>query len=115
MLRAIINDATDQSTKIDLLNANRTQEDILLHSELKSLALQICSDRFRSYYVLSDAPEGWKEGRGRITQDILKRFLPEPSEDNLILVCGPEPMIEETVKPGLIALGWDIEKSLVAF
>lgn len=46
---------------------------------------------------------------------MLKRYMPEPGEDDLILVCGPEPMIEETVKPGLTALAWNIEKSLVVF
>lgn len=46
---------------------------------------------------------------------MLETHLPPPGEDSLILVCGPQPMIDAVVKPELTALGWDVEKSLVVF
>lgn len=46
---------------------------------------------------------------------MMKMHLPPVGEDSLILVCGPDAMIEGIVKPGLTALGWDVEKCLVVF
>ena len=45
--------------------------------------------------MVDKAPEGkWEGGVGYITEDIAKQQLPEPSDDNLILVCGPPPMMK---------------------
>ena len=48
-------------------------------------------------------------------QAMFESHLPPPSEDSLILYCGSDPMLDLTVKPGLKALGWDLEKQLVVF
>ena len=40
--------------------------------------------------MLDKPPEGWTQGKGFITKDLLKTVLPEPKEANLkIFVCGP--------------------------
>jgi len=46
---------------------------------------------------------------------MFKQFLPPPTEDSLVLYCGSDPMLDLTVKPGLKALGWDIDSQLVVF
>lgn len=46
---------------------------------------------------------------------MLEIHLPPPGPDSLILFCGPDAMVDAVVKPGLTALGWDVEKSLVIF
>ena len=47
------------------------------------------------YYMVDKAPKGnWEGGVGYITEEIARKQLPEPNDDNLILVCGPPPMMK---------------------
>ena len=32
--------------------------------------------------------------QGYLTADIVKKFMPEPSDDNLVMVCGPPPFMK---------------------
>ncbi|PWI69175.1 hypothetical protein PCL_01560 [Purpureocillium lilacinum] len=77
-------------TEIDLIFANVTTEDILLKKELDTLA-QDADIRVR--YVLDKPPQGWKGGVGYITVDMITQWLPAPSPDVKILLCGPPPMV----------------------
>lgn len=44
---------------------------------------------------MDKAPPGkWEGGVGYLTEEIAKQQLPEPSDDNLVLVCGPPPMMK---------------------
>ena len=45
---------------------------------------------------MDKAPEGqkWEGGVGYLTPELAKQQLPKPSDDNLILVCGPPPMMK---------------------
>lgn len=115
VLRGIIHDVEDSTTNLWLINANKTEQDILLRAELQALADHVGPSRFQHHYCLSKAPEDWEHSKGRINFDMLRKHLPPAADDSLILICGPEPMIEGVVKPGLTELGWDIEKSLVVF
>ncbi|KAI8673742.1 NADH-cytochrome b5 reductase [Fusarium keratoplasticum] len=77
-------------TKVDLIFANVTGQDILLKDELDSLA-QDAGIRIR--YVLDKPPQGWKGGVGYITADMITKWLPAPAPDVKILLCGPPPMV----------------------
>lgn len=99
-----------------MISANKTEQDILCREELDALYAQHGPHRLKLHYVLSSAPPpGWTGSVGRINNDLLKAEMPCPSEEGIVLVCGPEPMINHAVKPGLQAAGWDIEKYLVVF
>lgn len=115
VLRAAIHDVESADTRLWLLNANRTEADILLREELDRLAHEVGPSRFQVHYCLSKAPEDWQHSRGRLTEDMLRQHLPPPGPDSLVLICGPDPMIEKVAKPGLTNIGWDIEKTLVIF
>ncbi|KAI9034338.1 hypothetical protein DFJ74DRAFT_13195 [Hyaloraphidium curvatum] len=97
ILRRILSDPFDR-TAIRLVYANRTEEDILLRSELDSLS-QRHGDRFSVHYVLDEAPQGWNGGRGYVDARILQGVLPAPKEDVLVFVCGPEPMLSAISGP----------------
>ncbi|KAL8150800.1 hypothetical protein V2J09_020608 [Rumex salicifolius] len=88
--RAILEDPKDK-TKVQLIYANVTHEDILLKEELDSLASEY-PDRFSIYYVLNQPPEIWKGGVGFVSKDMIKEHLPAPADDIQILRCGPPPM-----------------------
>lgn len=91
VVRAIFNNPDDK-TKVTLVFANVTEEDILLKKELAELENKY-PQRFRAFYVLDKAPKGWTGGSGHITKELLKTVLPEPKEENIkIFVCGPPPL-----------------------
>ncbi|RSL74521.1 NADH-cytochrome b5 reductase 1 [Fusarium floridanum] len=90
MKAIVLGRSSGDRTKVDLLFANVTEQDILLKDELDSLA-QDAGIRIR--YVLDKPPQGWKEGVGYITADMITKWLPAPAPDVKILLCGPPPMV----------------------
>ncbi|PBP21667.1 NADH-cytochrome b5 reductase [Diplocarpon rosae] len=89
--RAIFNNPDDK-TKVTLVFANVTEEDILLKKELAQLE-NTYPQRFRAFYVLDKPAKGWSGSTGYITKELLKTVLPEPKEENIkIFVCGPPPL-----------------------
>ncbi|XP_074271195.1 NADH--cytochrome b5 reductase 1 [Silene latifolia] len=88
--RAILENPSDK-TKVHLIYANVTSEDILLKEELESLA-KTYPDRFKVYYVLNQPPEGWTGGVGFVSKEMIKEHCPAPAADIQILRCGPPPM-----------------------
>ncbi len=88
LARAIFKNANDK-TKVTLVFGNISEEDILLKREWEHLE-NTYPQRFRAFYVLDNPPEGWMQGKGYITKELLKTVLPEPKESNIkIFVCGP--------------------------
>lgn len=103
MIRAICADESD-NTKMSLIYANNTEDDILLKDELDGFALQ-CPDKFQVHYVLAKPPPGWKGQSGFVTADMIKEHLPAASDDSKMLLCGPPPMIN-AMKKNLAGLGF---------
>ena len=88
LARAIFNNPSDK-TKVTLVFGNLTEEDILLKPEFERLE-NTYPNRFRAFYLLDKPPEGWTQGSGHITSDLLKTVLPEPKEEEFkVFVCGP--------------------------
>ncbi|GAB2234928.1 hypothetical protein Droror1_Dr00004199 [Drosera rotundifolia] len=104
--RAILENPNDK-TKIHLIYANVTYEDILLKEELDSFAKKN-SDRFNIYYVLNEPPEGWNGGVGYVSKEMILAYCPPPASDIQILRCGPPPM-NKAMAFHLEALGYTPE------
>jgi len=83
----------EDTTNVTFVFANIAEEDILRRKELDELQSQ--HKNFKVYYVLEKAPKGWTGGVGYVNAEIIKKNMPPPSDDNLILVCGPPPMVEK--------------------
>ncbi|KAF7147405.1 hypothetical protein RHSIM_Rhsim03G0046200 [Rhododendron simsii] len=88
--RAILENPKDK-TKVHLIYANVTHEDILLKEELDGLAANY-PDRFKIYYVLNQPPEVWNGGVGFVSKEMIQAHCPAPAADIQILRCGPPPM-----------------------
>ncbi|XP_078445381.1 NADH:cytochrome B5 reductase 1 [Wolffia australiana] len=88
--RAILENPND-ATKVHLIYANVTVDDILLKEELEGLS-ENYPGRFKVYYVLNQAPESWNGGVGFVTKEMIKEHCPPPTDDIKILRCGPPPM-----------------------
>ncbi|XP_066309784.1 NADH--cytochrome b5 reductase 1-like [Miscanthus floridulus] len=88
--RAILENPND-NTKVHLVYANVTYEDILLKDELDNMA-KTYPGRFKIYYVLNKPPENWNGGVGFVSKEMIQSHCPAPAEDIQILRCGPPPM-----------------------
>ncbi len=92
VIKASLTNPAD-TTKISLIYANVTEDDILLKEQLDELSKKH-SERFKVFYVLNTPPVGWKGGIGYVTGDIITANCPAPHSSMKILLCGPPPMIK---------------------
>ncbi|XP_018562593.1 NADH-cytochrome b5 reductase 3 isoform X2 [Anoplophora glabripennis] len=105
LVRHIVKDPTDK-TKMALLFANQTEDDILVRKELEEVAEKY-ADQFKLWYTLDRPGPDWKYSSGFINEEMLKDHLFPPSKDTLILMCGPPPMINYACLPNLEKIGHD--------
>ncbi|KAG8731696.1 hypothetical protein FRC10_001568 [Ceratobasidium sp. 414] len=115
VLRSVLEDPNDNEIILWLLDSNRTEQDILCRDELLTFAER--KGRMKAHFTLSKSPEkGWAFSTGRINDEMMRAHLPPAGQgDTLVLICGPDALIKQTVKPGLERLGWDTAKTLVVF
>ncbi|KAJ4838442.1 NADH-cytochrome b5 reductase [Turnera subulata] len=104
--RAILENPKD-NTKVYLIYANVTFEDILLKEELDTLTSKY-SVQFKVYYVLNQPPEVWDGGVGFVSKEMIQENCPAPASDVQILRCGPPPM-NKAMAAHLEALGYTPE------
>lgn len=62
------------------------------------------------WYTIDKADEGWKYSVGFINEDMIRDNLFAPSDDSLVLMCGPPPMINFACVPNLEKLGHKAER-----
>jgi cytochrome-b5 reductase len=86
---------SDDKTKVSLLYGNLTENDIILREKIEEYA-KSCPN-ITVYHVLNKPPQGWKQGEGFITPDMITKFCPAPGQGK-ILMCGPPPMIGAMMK-----------------
>lgn len=84
----------DDKTQLTLVFANQTPADILMREDLDQLAAS-SKGQLKVFYVVdrNDSNDPNIKHVGYITSDLLKSVLPSPSDDTLVYVCGPPPMI----------------------
>ncbi|OIW18570.1 hypothetical protein TanjilG_13322 [Lupinus angustifolius] len=82
----------DDKTQISLLYANVSPDDILLKQKLDVLAAS--HPNLKVFYTVDNPTKNWRGGAGYISKDVVVKGLPSPSDDTLILVCGPPGMMK---------------------
>lgn len=102
---AILQSPSD-STRIRLLYANQTPEDILAREQLDRFAAEH-PDRFRIWYTVDRVPktESWAYSIGFVTQEMIQERLFPPAQDTVTLMCGPPAMIKFACIPNLLKAG----------
>ncbi|CCE64522.1 hypothetical protein TPHA_0I00150 [Tetrapisispora phaffii CBS 4417] len=90
-------------TKIKVLYANDTENDILLRDELDDIAEKY--PNFEINYVLRYPTEDWDGETGLVTKELMQKYLPKASSDNRLFICGPKAM-NESVLSIAEELGW---------
>jgi cytochrome-b5 reductase len=78
-------------TELSLIFANIGEEDILLKDRLDSMAKKYSN--FKVFYVVEKPGKNWTQGVGYVTEEQIKKYMPAPSDDSLVLVCGPGGMM----------------------
>eukprot|EP00611_Tribonema_gayanum_P025862 TRINITY_DN6004_c0_g2_i3.p2 TRINITY_DN6004_c0_g2~~TRINITY_DN6004_c0_g2_i3.p2 ORF type:complete len:863 (-),score=363.94 TRINITY_DN6004_c0_g2_i3:318-2906(-) len=105
--RAVLSDPADD-TRLWLLAANQTEDDILLRGELDAL-VAAHPGRLRVHYtvdrVVGDAA-AWPYSTGFITKEMIAAHLPPAADDAVAFMCGPPPMLKFACVPNLQALGY---------
>uniref|UniRef100_A0A0K0ECW1 NADH-cytochrome b5 reductase n=2 Tax=Strongyloides stercoralis TaxID=6248 RepID=A0A0K0ECW1_STRER len=110
IIKSVLKNPNDM-TKMYLLYANQSENDILLREEFDSFAKDY-PHKFSVWYTVDKANNEWKYSTGFINEEMIKKYLPPPSKDNGILMCGPPPMIEFACLPNLEKVGHDSENLL---
>eukprot|EP01017_Pseudomicrothorax_dubius_P045193 TRINITY_DN777_c0_g1_i9.p1 TRINITY_DN777_c0_g1~~TRINITY_DN777_c0_g1_i9.p1 ORF type:complete len:321 (+),score=51.26 TRINITY_DN777_c0_g1_i9:105-1067(+) len=88
-------DSQDDQTQLYLLFANKTPDDILLREELESFAAR---GKLKLFYTLDTSPgDFWKGYVGFVSQEMILKSFPKPSNEVLVLTCGPGPMNKLTL------------------
>lgn len=105
LAKTVLQDPND-TTKVALLYSNHSESDILLRSELGDMAKT--DKRFTVWYTLSsEADKNWKFSVGRINDMMIREYLFPPSDDSIVLLCGPPAMIDHACIPHLHRLGFN--------
>jgi len=108
LIRHAIRDSGDD-IQMALLFANQTEEDILLREELEQVQKDH-PDRFKLWYTVDRPGEGWEYSSGFVSSEMIEKHLFAPSDDHLVVMCGPPPMINFACIPNLDKLGFDAER-----
>jgi len=101
--------ATGLEAELFLVFANNSEADIIFRDEWESNAREHA--HFHVYHVLEQPPAGWTQGRGRITEEILRGHLPAPASDTAVFLCGP-PLMVDALERTLQDIGYS-EQSII--
>lgn len=85
---------TDDDTKLALIFANQTEEDILLRDDIDVYAAKY-QEQLKVWYTLDRPSPTWKFSTGFISEEMIKEHLYPPSADTITLMCGPPPMVRK--------------------
>lgn len=92
--------SNNDKTEVRVVDANKTEADILLKEELEDFETK-AHGQLKVTHVLSHADDSWKGKTGHVNEDIIKESLFEPSEKSAVFLCGPPAMIQKAALPAL--------------
>jgi len=50
--------------------------------------------RFRVHYIIDKPEPGWDKDTGYVSANMIKKHLPPPEENAIVMVCGPPGMMK---------------------
>lgn len=110
LIREVLKHSDKDKTKLSLIFANQTEDDILLKPELDDLASRY-PDQFKLWYTLDRPKPEWTQGKGFVSDEMITAQLFPPSPSSLVLMCGPPPMVNYACIPALEKLGYPMERT----
>lgn len=113
-LIARVLETPDDKTQLAVIDANKAESDILLHSELSKLQNSHAS-QFHIEHVLSHPSEEWTGKKGHVNADVIKEVGFAPEKGSVVFLCGPPAMIQKAALPALKEWGYVEEKNCFGF
>lgn len=101
-------------TQIRVVDANKSEKDILLKDELEKMEKD-GNGQLKITHVLSHAGDGWKGKTGHVNADIIRESLFEPGDGSGVFLCGPPAMIQKAALPALRDWGYEEDKNVFGF
>lgn len=90
----------DDKTEIRVIDANRSESDVLLQDEMEDLQ-QKHPEQFKVTHILSRPSGDWKGLKGYVNPDIIREHAFAPTDGSVVLLCGPPAMIQKAALPAL--------------
>jgi nitrate reductase (NAD(P)H) len=112
LVRAML--SSDDKTEIRVVDANKSEKDILLKEALDGFEKD-SNGRLKVTHVLSHPSDDWKGKKGHVNADIIKEALFEPGEKTGVFLCGPPAMIQKAALPALKDWGFKEDESVFGF
>lgn len=94
----------EDTTKISLIFANETENDIVLKEEIDELARKYPD--FKVHYTLTHPPAGWEGSTGYVSKEMIAQHLPKSLDENRLFICGP-PNMKKSLIDISQELGWE--------
>jgi nitrate reductase (NAD(P)H) len=112
LARALLS-PTDK-TEIRVIDANKSEKDILLRESLDDFEKR-SNGRLRVTHVLSHPGDDWQGEKGHVNSDIIKSSLFAPGEKTGVFLCGPPAMIQKAALPALRDWGFKEDENVFGF
>jgi nitrate reductase (NAD(P)H) len=93
-------ETVDDPTEINVIDANKSETDILLREQMDRLQKEH-GKQFTITHVLSHPSDDWKGLKGHVDTDIIRKYSFEPKEGTAVFLCGPPTMIQKAALPAL--------------
>lgn len=106
--------SSDDKTEICVVDANKSEKDILLKEALDGFEKN-SNGRLKVTHVLSHPSDDWKGKKGHVDADIIKEALFEPGEKTGVFLCGPPAMIQKAALPALKDWGFKEDENIFGF
>jgi nitrate reductase (NAD(P)H) len=106
--------ASSDKTQICVVDANKSEKDILLKEELDKFEKD-SDGRLKIMHVLSHPSDEWKGKKGHVDANIIKAGLFEPGEKTGVFLCGPPAMIQKAALPALKDWGFKEDENVFGF
>jgi len=86
----------DDKTQLRVVDANKSEKDILLKEQMEDYAKEH-REQFKVCHVLSHPSAEWKGVKGHVNEDIIKEhaFAPDGGKNSVEFLCGPPAMIQK--------------------
>ncbi|KAL7686572.1 putative phthalate dioxygenase reductase, NADH:cytochrome b5 reductase [Plasmopara halstedii] len=81
----------EDHTEITLIYCSVSEKDIILREEVE--AMMYLYPQVSVIHVLSNPSAEWEGLSGFVSKEMIEKYMPEPSDNNLVCVCGPPPMM----------------------
>lgn len=88
------------TTELRVVDANKSEKDILLRQDLDRFERQ-SGGQMKITHVLDHPSDQWDGCRGHVNPEIIKGSLFKPEKGSVVFLCGPPAMIEKAALPAL--------------